>query len=124
MSQQHLPYISLDEVVLDYLNEAEYSNHKYFKIWHIAYRGLQNLGLDAFYEVKSVKLPINANLTVQLPADYVNWAKVGVLNERGEIIPLYYNDKMTTYADLNPDRLTKTQDETLVNNLSDWGTTT
>lgn len=120
---QHLPYISLDSVVLDYLNEAEYSNNKYYRIWHIAYRGLENLGLDAFYQVKAVKLPINSNLTVQLPADFVQWSKVGVLNDIGEIIPLYYNDKLTTYADLLPERLSKTEDVSLFN-LNEFGSTT
>ena len=110
---QHLPYISLDSVVLDYLNEANLSNNQYFRIWHICYRGLEDLGQDAFYQIKSVKLPVNSNLTVTLPADYVNWSKVGVLNNVGEIIPLNQNDKLTTYADLSPDRLEKTQDDTL-----------
>jgi hypothetical protein len=120
---QNLSYITLDSVVLDYINEAEYSNHKYFRLWHIAFRGLEDLGLDFFYQVKAVKLPINSNLTVQLPADYLNWTKCGVLNDRGEIIPLYYNDKLTTYADLQPERLTKTQDDTLFN-PNDWGLNT
>jgi hypothetical protein len=118
---QHLPYIPLESVVNDYLAEAEYSNHKFFKIWHIAFRGLEDMGMDAFYQIKSVKLPINGNLTVPLPADYLNFTKVGVLNEQGEIIPLYYNDKLTTYADLNSNRIEKTQDGDLVNNFADWG---
>lgn len=106
-------YISLDSCITDYMTEAELPNHKYFKLWHIAFRGLENLGLDFFYKVKSVKLPINANLTVNLPADFMQWTKVGVLNNRGEIIPMYYNDKLTTYADLLSNRIEKTQDDTL-----------
>lgn len=113
---QHLPYIPLDSVVTDYLNESEQSNTKYFKVWHLAYRGLEQLGLDAFYRVQSVKLPINANLTVTLPPNYMNWTKVGVLNSRGEIIPLNYNENFTTYADLLPDRVEKTTDDNLL-----WG---
>lgn len=111
-------YISLDSVVNDYINESEQSNAKYFKLWHIAFRGLEDLGLDFFYQVKTVKLPVNSNLTVNLPPDYLNWTKVGVLNSVGEIIPLYYNDKLTTFADLSSDRLTNTQDNTLF----DWNT--
>lgn len=109
----HQPYITLDSVITDYLNEAELSVHRYFKVWHLAFRGFDNLGIDFFYKVQSVKLPVNANYTVTLPADYLNWVKVGVLNDRGEIIPLYYNDKLTTYADLLPTRLEQTQDNTL-----------
>jgi hypothetical protein len=109
---QHQAYITLDSVVQDYLNESEQSNNKYFKVWHIAFRGLEQLGLDAFYRVQSV----NANLTVTLPADYVNWTKVGVLNARGEIIPLNYNERFTTFADLLPGRVEQTTDDTLL-----WG---
>lgn len=110
-----MAFISLDSVINDYISESEQSISKYFKLWHIAFRGMENLGLDFFYQIKSVKLPINANLTVTLPADYLNYSKVGVLNNRGEIIPLNYNSKLTTYADLLPDRISKTQDNTVFN---------
>jgi hypothetical protein len=120
---QRLAYIELDSVINDYLSESEQPIHKYFKVFHLAFRGFENLGLDFFYHVKSVKLPINANLTVNLPADYLNWTKVGVLNDRGEIIPLYYNEKLTTFSDLSPDRIERTQDDTL-GDYSDWGTNT
>lgn len=110
---QHQPYISLDSCITDYMLEANYSNSQYYRLWHIAYRGMEDLGLDAFYQIRSVKLPVNANLTVTLPADYVNWSKVGVLNDRGEVIPLNYNDKLTTFHDLSPTRIADTQDNTL-----------
>lgn len=116
---QHQPYITLDSVVNDYLLESEQSVNKYYKVWHIGFRGFEDLGIDFFYRVQAVKLPINANMTVTLPANYLQWTKVGILNDRGEIIPLYYNDKLTTYADLLPDRVEKTQDNTAV--FSDWG---
>jgi len=119
---QHQSYITLDSVLNDYLGEGEHSVHKYFKCWHLAFRGFENLGIDFFYRVQSVKLPINANLTVTLPANFLNWTKVGILNNRGEIIPLYYNDKITTYADLLPDRVEKTEDPESA--WLDWGTNT
>lgn len=119
---QHLSYITLDSVITDYLLESEQNNNKYFKIFHLAFRGFEMCGLDFFYKVQAFKLPINANLTVTLPAGYINWTKVGVLNDRGEIIPLYYNDKLTTYADLLPDRVEKTQDDTL--GWDEWGSGT
>jgi len=115
---QNLSYITLDSVINDYLTESEGSMHKYFKLWHLAFRGFEQLGLDFFYKIQAVKLPVNANLTVTLPADYVQWTKVGRLNSRGEIIPLYYNNNLTTYADLLPDRLTKTQDTSTIG--ADW----
>lgn len=116
---QRQPYISLDSVVNDYLLESEQNMNKYYKVWHLAFRGFEQLGIDFFYRIQSVKLPINENFTVTLPADYLNWTKVGILNNRGEIIPLYYNDNFTTYADLLPDRVAKTEDERT--GVENWG---
>lgn len=110
---QHLAYISLDSIVTDFLDEAKNNQQAYLRMWNIAYRGMEKLGIDAFYKIQSVKLPINANMTVTLPADYINWSKVGVLNSIGEIIPLNYNDNLSQYADLLPDRVEKNQDGTL-----------
>jgi len=111
---QHQAYITLDSIIQDYLLEAGKSNNDYFKSFHIAFRGMENLGLDFFYKVQAVKLPVNANKTVTLPANYIKWTKIGRLNSRGEIIPLWYNDKLTTFADLWPDRITVTQDDTTI----------
>lgn len=113
MAVQHLPYISLDECIYAYIDEAELSNHKYFKLRNIAFRAMTELGLDFFYQIRSVKLPINANFTVTLPANFLNYSKIGALNGRGEVVPLNYNSKLTFYADLLPDRLSKTQDSAL-----------
>lgn len=121
MSTQNRQWISLDECITDYLNESEQSNHKYFKLWHIAFRGLVELGLDAFYIVKSVKLPVEANLTVPLPADYLQYSKVGVLNETGEIIPMGINNNLTVAFDRSPTRLSQTVDDTILTDISQQG---
>lgn len=108
-------WITIDECVYSYINEAELSNHKFFKLWHIAFDIMTELGLDFFYQIKSVKLPVNPNLTVELPSDFLQWTKVGVLNNIGEIIPLEYNEKLTTYAQFSDNRIEKTQDNSLFN---------
>ena len=120
MTAQHQPYITVESVIQDYLLESESPNHKYFKLFHLAFRGFEQLGLDAFYRIQAAKLPVAENFTVKLPADYMNWTKVGVLNNRGEIIPLYYNDTLTTYADLLPDRSAKV-DDPYSTAVSEWG---
>lgn len=117
MASQERNYITLDSVINDYIDESEQSNHKYVKLYNIACRGMERLGLDFFYKIKSIKLPVDTtNYTVQLPLDYLNYTKIGVLNAKGEIIPLKYNNKLTFFADQSPQRLEKTQDNTLV----DW----
>lgn len=116
MASQERNYITLESVINDYIDESEQSIHKFAKLYNIAYRGMEKLGLDFFYKIRTVKLPVDTtNFTVQLPNDYINYTKVGVLNSQGEIIPLQYNNKMTFYADQQPDRLALTQDNTLVN---------
>lgn len=107
---QYQSYITLDSVITDYLTESEQSINKYFKLFHLSFRGFEQLGIDFFYKIQAVKLPVNANFTVTLPIGYLNWTKVGILNNRGEIIPLYYNDKLTSYADLSPNRVELTDD--------------
>lgn len=110
MAQQAQSYITLDSIITDYMNEAELSISKYAKIYHLAYRGMENLGLDFFYRIQTVKLPVNANMTVNLPPDYLQWTKVGILNATGGIIPLYYNPNLTTFADLWSNRLENIND--------------
>jgi hypothetical protein len=107
-------YITIDSVINDYIDESEQSVHKYAKLYNIAVRGMEKLGLDFFYKIRTVKIPIDTtNYTAQLPNDYISYTKIGVLNSVGEIIPLKFNNKMTYYADQQPDRLALTQDNTL-----------
>jgi hypothetical protein len=107
-------FIPLEECIYGYIDAAELSQHKYFKLWNLAITCVRtDLGLDFFAQIKSVKLPVNDNKTVDLPEDYQNYSKVGVLNGLGEVIPLGYNSKLTTYASLLPDRIEKTQDNEL-----------
>lgn len=114
MSNTHQQYVSLDTVVNLYLNQSEQSANKYYKCWQLAFSGMEELGLDFFYQIKSVKLPVLSNLTVSLPDDYLNYSKVGVLNSYGEIIPMGYNNNLTTYSDLQPTRMAQTQDNTII----------
>lgn len=108
---QRQGWVSLDSIIYDYINEAELSQNKYFKLFHLAFRALENLGMDFFYHIKSVKVLVNANKTVTLPADYVNYTKIGVLNGSGELVPLKYNDKLTTFSDLSSNRLSNVASE-------------
>lgn len=112
---QNQQWITLDSTIYDYINQAELSQNKYFKLFHLAFQCMEDLGIDFFYQIKSVKLPINSNKTVTLPSDYLNYTKLGVLNGVGELIPLKYNEKLTTFADLNPNRIVDTQATNFIN---------
>ena len=115
MALERQGFIRLDDCINAYLDEAELSIHKYYKCFNLAFRAMDELGLDFFYQIKTSKLPINANKTVNIPSDLLQYTKIGVLNGKGEIIPLYHNNKLTNYADLFPDRIAKTQDNPTIN---------
>lgn len=121
MATQNRQWVTIDEAITDYLTESEQGNHKYFKCWNLAFRAMTEMGLDFFYSVKSVKLPVNANLTVTLPEDYLNYTKVGILNNEGAIIPLQVNNNLTTAFDMQPNRLAQTQDPSIVTGYSPQG---
>lgn len=110
MAAQSRQFITLESIINDYLAESEKSIHSFAKLWHLGYRGMEDLGIDFFYAIKSVKLQILGNKTVQLPNDCLRYTKIGVLNIRGEIVPLVYNNKFTYYADAMPNRQEKTVD--------------
>lgn len=118
---QHLQWVSIDDCINAYLSRSEQSNHKYFKLWHLCFDWLNQVGLNSFYAVQAVKLPVNANLTVTLPANYLNYSKVGVLNQQGEIIPMGFNSKLTTSFDYSPTRIEQTQDNTISTQLNEQG---
>lgn len=112
---QHQAWITLESCINDYIVEAELSNNKYFKLFHLAFRGMEDCGIDFFYQIKSVKVAVNENKTVTLPPDYLNYTKLGILNGLGELVPLKYNDKLTTYKDLSSSRLADTSSSNFVN---------
>jgi len=108
-------WITLDSVILDYIEESEQNISKYYKLFHSAFRCMDDLGVDFFYEIRTFKLPINSNGTVTIPENVLNWVKVGLFTFNGEIVPLQYNHRLSNYADLNPNRLTKNSDVTFGN---------
>lgn len=113
MAEKSRQYISLDSIVNDYIEQSEQSVHRYFKLWQLAYRCMEQLGISFFYEVRSVKLPVNPNMTVTIPNDYVNYTKIGVLNSAGEIAIMKFNSKQTFLGDLLPNRKAMTTDSSI-----------
>jgi hypothetical protein len=107
---QHQQWITLDSCITDYLNGSEQGMEKYFKLYHLAFSGMDDMGLDFFYQVQSFKLPVPSTKIVALPPNCLRYVKGGVLNDRGEVIPIDYNSKLTKFADLLPDRVSKVKD--------------
>ncbi len=98
-------YVPLETVVKHYMSEANLTGAHYMRLYHLGHRGLIDIGIDITQEVKTEKLPVEANKTVVLPEDYIQWVKVGVLNEQGEVATLRRNDNLTKWGALDSNRL-------------------
>ncbi len=106
-------FIPLQQIVKDFMMEADLPGSNYLRLWNIAVRGLDDIGMDFFTEPVTRKLGVNPNLTVDLPQDYVNWIKVGVLNGNGEIATLKRNPQLSSNAVIAHDRLENNSDTRL-----------
>lgn len=121
MAEQHLQWITVESCILDYMDESEQSNHKYFKLHNIAYRGMYDMGMDFFFPKRSFKVPVLANLTAPFPTGSLKITKVGVFNEQGEVIPLGTNSNLSAAFDMSPTRLEQTQDNTIPTQINQQG---
>lgn len=105
MTKQTARYISIEQVVNYYIEEANLTDSHFLRLWRIAIRGLEQMNYSFASEPITRKLSVLPNKIVELPGDYVDWCKVGVVNDRGEIATLRRNDNLSTYAATDPDRL-------------------
>ena len=101
--------ITLDSAITDYIDESEQSIHAYKKLFNIAFRGMDMLGMDSFYPTISVELTVSATKTVPFPPSCRQWLKVGILNSNASVTPLVYNKNLTTLAVQAPNRLSVNQ---------------
>jgi hypothetical protein len=91
-------WVQLDEVVKEYISQAELNMAHYRRLWNIAFRGLEDMMFNIYQMPKTTKLTVLPNKTVKLPGDYVSYVKIGVLNSEGEVATLTKNPNMSMYA--------------------------
>jgi hypothetical protein len=88
-------YISVDQVVNDFLLNVDvddYAGHATdISVRTHALRGIRELGFDVNKMVKSIKLPVESNDTVELPDDFVDYIKIGVVGSNGVVYVLGEN---------------------------------
>lgn len=100
-----MKYIPLKQVVSLFLDEAGKSNREFDRCWLLGMRALIDLNFDISAEPKSVRIPVNGNKTVTLPADYISWTKIGVMNSNGELASIKTNNALSIFRDNNPNRI-------------------
>jgi len=89
--------IGLKAIVGQFLDSADQSSHQFRRLYNGAVWGLKTeFNLDITGEIKTVVLEVNANRTVNLPVDYVNYSKIGVMNGAGEVLTFKRNDKLSS----------------------------
>ena len=98
-------YTKLKTIVSYYLDEENKSMGDFDKCWVLAFRALAEIGFNIAFEPMTVRLPVNGNLTVTLPSDYIKWTKIGIINASGEVSVLKVNTSLTKFRDTNPNRL-------------------
>lgn len=99
-------YTSLKETINAFISEACLTSAAYFRLYGIALRGFQELNMDVFGHPATRLLPVDPqNKTAQLPSGYMQWLKVGVINENGEVATLRRNTQLSKLADASDERL-------------------
>ena len=97
MAKDTAQWLGLAEIIYQYIDQAKLTSAEFRRLWTIGVRGVEEIGLDVHMTPKTVKLMVNANKTVTLPADYVAFSKVGVFNPEGEVATMRRNHKLTVY---------------------------
>jgi hypothetical protein len=108
-------WVSLSEVIYQYLDQSKQTNAEFRRLWTIGIRGVEEMGMDVYSTPKTVKLTVNANKTVTLPSDYIGFSKVGVFNANGEVATLRRNHNLSSYKIDQSDRTTSNIDNTTGN---------
>ena len=107
-------YVPLQQVINDFMlsmDGNDFAAHvSDAAIKNFALRGLRELGFDMLKVIRSLKLSVNSsNNTVELPDDYVDWSKVGVVGGDwlvyvlGENKNINYSQKYSTESNTTYD---------------------
>lgn len=95
------------EIVGQFLNSADQGSPEFMRLYNMLVWGLKTeFNLDITGTFKTVILDVNANKTVNLPCDYIHYSKIGIINDRGEVVTYKRNDQLSTMvSSIGSDRL-------------------
>jgi len=87
--------VPLDQIINDFiitLADDDYAgNASDTQIRTHALRGIREMGFDMSKKIRSLKLTVSATNTIELPDDFVDWSKVGVVGSDGIVYVLGEN---------------------------------
>ena len=95
--------VTLDQVIADFMLTREAddytTNSSELVVRNIALRGIREMGFDVSKKIKSLKLDVNsANNTIELPDDFVDILKVGVVGNDGKVY-VFTSNKSINYSE-------------------------
>lgn len=90
-------------VVSEWLAETGKPENQRDRLYTIALSGLRELHLDVNGIIKIVELDINDNDTVDLPNDFINYRKVGIVTADGRVHGLGRDNNLSLNADCGLD---------------------
>lgn len=98
-------YTPLKQMVAYAIDEIDSSIGTFDKAWVIAFRAITLMNFQVAGQTITVRLPVEGNKTVPLPANCLSWTKIGIMDEEGRVNTLKINNSLTTFRDNNPNRL-------------------
>lgn len=111
--------VPIRKIVSQYLNSSDRSDHEFVRLYNIAVRACENeFQLDICGQFLTVLLDVNPNKTVQLPIGYVNFSKVGIVNQIGEFVCLKRNDQLSNYHAIYYDQANRNTGVPTINSFS------
>ena len=114
VSSNGMNYVTLRQVMDDFvvtMDVDDYiSNVNDAMLRNIALRGIREFGFDVTSRIKSLKRPIKANNTIDLPTDYVDLVKIGIVGADGTVYVLNQN-KNINYSRKESTTTTPVDDE-------------
>lgn len=118
----------IDDFILTLADDDFAANASDSQLRTHALRGIREMGFDMSNKIRSLKLTINsANNTVELPDDYVDWSKIGVVGSGGLVYVLGENKNINysqAYADngvkvIDSDEATDSDDDGVLDRVDD-----
>lgn len=112
--------IPLKKIVAEFLDSADQSSHQFRRLYNIGVRGMREFNLDVTGSLKTVVLDINANKTCELPCDYISYSKIGVLNDKGEVLCFKRNDQLSNFNMTNFNMSNRSEGAPNVTSIGNW----
>ena len=105
ISKEGMNYVTLRQVMDDFMLSVDVDDYissvNDAQLRNIALRGIREFGFDISKRIKSLKSSVNSNNTVDLPSDYVDLVKVGIVGGDGIVYVLNQNKNINYSRKLN-----------------------